>query len=169
MSDPQYWTQADLLAQIDRGWNALLAYLATLTPAQMTGPTDAAGWTVKDHVMHLAVWEKGIVALLNGEDRREAMGLDEAAWDSHDYDVMNAVIRDREAGRSLDGVMQALHDVHAQLVARIRSLSDADLNAPYQRYAPDSDNTHPVVDYITGNSFEHYAEHRPWIEQIVAV
>jgi len=168
MSDAQHWTQSELLAQMESGWNDFLAYLATLTPEQMTGPTDAAGWTAKDHVMHLAVWEQGIAALLNREDRREAMGLDEAAWDGHDYDDMNGLIRDREAGRSLDDVMQAFRDVHGQLVARISAMTDADLNRPYSAYADDPGNDRPVVGYIVGNTFEHYAEHQPWIEKIVA-
>ena len=168
MSDAQQWTKAELLAQMERGWNDFQTYLATLTPEQMTGPTDAAGWSVNDHITHLAVWEQGIVALLNRQDRREAMGLDEAAWESHDYDVMNAVIRDREAGRSLDEAIQFLRDVHGQLVARISAMTDADLNAPYSHYADDPGNDRPVVGYIVGNTFEHYAEHRPWIEKIVA-
>ena len=168
MNDDINVTKAELLSRIQQGWNDFQAYLATLTPEQKTGPTDAAGWSVKDHVMHLAVWEKGIVALLNHEDRREAMGLDEAAWESHDYDIMNGVIRDREAGRTLDEVMQVFRDVHGQLVARIGAMSDAEINRPYSDYADDPGNDNPVVGYIVGNTFEHYAEHQPWIEAIVA-
>ena len=168
MTDEQQWTTAELLTAIESGWNEFQAYLATLSPAQMTGPTDAAGWSVKDHVMHLAIWEKGIVALLKREDRQQAMGLDDDAWNGHDYDVMNAIIRDQHAGLSLDAVKQAFADIHGQLVARIGAMADADLQRPYSDYADDPGNDRPVVGYIVGNTFEHYAEHQPWIEKVVA-
>ena len=41
MSDALQWTQSELLARMESGWNDFQAYLATLTPEQMTGPTDA--------------------------------------------------------------------------------------------------------------------------------
>lgn len=52
----------ELLIRIEQGWNEFQAYIQTLSAAQLAGPTDAAGWTAKDHIMHLAVWEDGIDA-----------------------------------------------------------------------------------------------------------
>ena len=67
--------KAELLEKMRTGWNELLAFIATLTPEQMSTPTDAAGWTMKDHLMHLAVWQEGVYALLEGRDRAAAMGV----------------------------------------------------------------------------------------------
>jgi hypothetical protein len=161
-------SKADILARIEKGWNGLNDYVQTLTETQLTAPTDAAGWTVKDHLMHLAVWEDGIVALLSGQDRAARMRLDAETWNSHDYDRMNAVIQQQHKDLSLSEVRQHFSAAHHQLMATITTLSDADLQKPYNHYQPDSQQDHPVVASILGNTEGHYAEHRPWIEAIVA-
>lgn len=85
--------KAGLLKKTRASWDTLNAYVATLTEAQLTQATDAAGWTVKDHLMHLAVWEDGVWAMLNHQNRREQMGVDEKAWQSWDFDAINASIQ----------------------------------------------------------------------------
>ena len=167
MSDEAHLTKDQLLAQLRAGWDSFNDYLATLTPEQLTGPTDATGWTVKDHIAHLARWEEGILSLLDGEPRHNSMGLDDETWDSDDIDRINEVIRQRDVDLSLDEVKQQFHDVHARLAARLDTLTDADLQRPYRHYQSDSDNDTPVIAYIVGNTFEHYDEHRPWIDAIV--
>ena len=47
------------------------------------------------------------------------------------------------------------------------SLSDEDLHRPYSYYQPGSPQTAEVIGWIVGNSYEHYDEHRPWIEAIL--
>lgn len=167
MSDDGHVTKAELQSRMQQGWDEFTAYLATLSPAQLTGPTDAAGWTAKDHVAHIARWEEGILAALNGQNRREAMGVSEADWESHDYDIINAGIRERDTDKSLDEVMALLRDVHGRLAARIDALTDADLERRYDSYVPGTENDRPIVGYIIGNTYEHYDEHRPWIDAIV--
>lgn len=167
MTDTTEVTTAEMLRRMDNGWNDLQAYIKTLSEAQLTGPTDAAGWTVKDHVMHLAVWEDGIYALLERTSRREQMGIDAETWERHDYDQINAIIQRRYADKSWAQVSKALQDVHERLVARIGSMSDADLLRSYRHYAPDSAEERPVWGWIVGNTFGHYAEHLPWMDAIV--
>ncbi|MBC8098629.1 MAG: hypothetical protein H7Y11_04245 [Armatimonadetes bacterium] len=49
----------------------------------------------------------------------------------------------------------------------INGLTDADLMRPYQYYATDSTREDPVIRWIVGDTFEHYAEHLPWMQAIV--
>ncbi|MEP7292650.1 MAG: maleylpyruvate isomerase N-terminal domain-containing protein, partial [Chloroflexota bacterium] len=82
MSETQPINQAELLEKIQAGWDALQACIATLTPEQITIPTDAAGWTVKDHLMHLTVWQEGVWHMLEGRNRVEAMGVPQDVWET---------------------------------------------------------------------------------------
>jgi hypothetical protein len=160
-------TTKNLLRHLTEGWDDLQAFLASLHEAQLTGPIDAVGWTIRDHLVHLAVWEAGIVALLNGKSRLEAMGVDEAVWKSGDDDIINEAIRQNYQSASLAEVLAMLRQTHEQLVQKVASMSDADLLRPYRDFQPDSEHTAPVVGGIVGNSFGHFYEHKPWMAAIL--
>jgi uncharacterized protein (TIGR03083 family) len=166
MSDETAMTKAEFLSALDKGWNDLRAYLETLTADQMTQPTDAAGWTVKDHLLHLAVWEDGMAALLQGLSRHDSMGVKKGVWDSGDFDQINAVIQQRHKDMPLDEAMRTLSDVHQRFVEKIGTLSEEDLQRPYNTYQPESSRSYPVMQSLMGNTFEHYEEHIPWMDAI---
>ena len=159
--------KGELLAKINQGWDDFQAYLASLSPADFTANTDAAGWTVKDHVMHLVVWEDGIRALLEGQSRHKHMGLDDATWETGDFDAVNAVIQQQHHDKPLDEVLTEFRDAHTGLLAKLETLSDADLQRPYNHYQPDPKRDKPIIDWIIGDTYEHYAAHQPWIATIV--
>jgi uncharacterized protein (TIGR03083 family) len=167
MSNETLPSKATLLENMQAGWDKLQAYIQSLTEAQLTGPTDAAGWTGKDHLIHLAVWEGGVVALLNRQSRREYMGIDEATWASDGFDAANAIIQQRHKDMPLADVLNTLRDTHQRMVETIESLSEEDLRRPYSAYDPTSDSDSPVINRVIGNTYEHYAEHIPWIDAIV--
>jgi uncharacterized protein (TIGR03083 family) len=166
MAEETEITIASLLRRIEHGWNDLQAYLGTLSEEQLTKPTDAAGWTVKDHLIHLAIWEDGVYALLEGRSQREGMEVDEATW-RQGIDAINAVIQQRYHDLPLGEVLETFRVKHERLVSRIKSMTDDDLLRPYRHYDTASDREQPVVGWIVGNTFEHYAEHKPWIAAIV--
>jgi hypothetical protein len=161
-------SKAELLAKIQQAWDDLHRYLNTLTEAQQTQPADPAGWTVKDHVIHLAVWEDGTNALLRGESRREQMGVDEATWLTQEYDKINDVIYQTHHAKPLSEVMQTLNDVHKQMLEKLESMSDEDIVRPHSFYQKGSTNERPIIAWISGSTHEHYAEHLPWIVAIIA-
>jgi hypothetical protein len=165
-------TTAEMLRRMQNGWDEFQAYIKTLTPQQLTGPTDAAGWTAKDHLIHLAIWEGGVEALMSGQSRQAFMGVDDATWKSDwhadDFFSINDGIYKRNKAKSLDEVLTTLRDVHQRMVKTVGGLSDADLLRPYNSFDPASQSTTPIWRLIVGDTFGHYAEHRPWIEAIVA-
>ncbi|MBI5667486.1 MAG: maleylpyruvate isomerase N-terminal domain-containing protein [Chloroflexi bacterium] len=160
----------NLLDKMQNGWDEFQAYLKTLTPEQMTVPTDAQGWTVKDHIAHLALWEDGIAALLTGQSRREQMGLDEAAWNSGDFDIQNAAMQRQHRDKPLDEVLAMFEAAHRRMVEAVQSLTDDDLKRPYAYYegkpAADDSLDNAIIWSIVGNSYGHYEEHQPWIDAI---
>lgn len=95
------------------------------------------------------------------------MGLDEATWYSPGYDQMNAVIQQQHKDKPLDEVLKIFQSVHEKLVAKIRLMSDEDLQRLYKPHPKMTGEGHPIIAKVMSNTYEHYAEHRPWIAAIV--
>jgi hypothetical protein len=168
MADDDKISKSDLLDDIDAGWQQLNGYLSSLSEDDFLTNHDAAGWAVKDHLIHIAVWEDGVWALLEGKSRYAQMGLDKTTWDGHDYDHINDVIFRLHRNTSLSEVRRQLNAVHVRFIAKIYSLTDADLYQPYGYYQPEyADWQDPVVGWIINNSYRHYREHIPWMAAIV--
>ncbi len=159
--------KAELLARTQAGWDDLNTYVQTLNDGQLTQLTDAAGWTVKDHLMHLAIWEDGVWALLNKQNRAGQMGIDAATWARWNFDEINAVIQQQYKDATWAEVEQKRHAIHDRFVAQIAAMSDADLQRPYRYYYPQSTNENAIYHTIIGDTYEHFVDHKQWIEAIV--
>jgi uncharacterized protein (TIGR03083 family) len=156
-------SKAMVLEQIGRTRAELDEALAGLSERQLTTP-GAGGWSVKDHLAHIAAWETSLVALFEGRDRAEAIGLPAGA--PEDIDAENEAIRDQHAGRPLDEVRQLFEQSHSGVMAILEGLTDADLLKPYAHYQPAAAGPNvdqPVVNWVMGNTADHYREHLPAI------
>ncbi len=161
-------TKAELLHNLEQEWADFHAYIRSLTPEQLTQPRDAAGWSAKDHLIHLALWQDGVSALLErkGETRAAAMGLDAAEW-GREMDEVNAIMQRMHRDLPLDDALARLQGAHERMHRIITALPEAALFLPYTDYDPSMPRDNPILDWIVGDSYEHYAEHRPWIAAIV--
>ena len=170
MSEWQVTTKVELLADIERAWVALNATLDQLTEAQMTTITDRQGWTVKDHVIHLAAWERSVVFFLQGKPRHVGLGIDDALYLNGSGDEINTAIFQQRKDLPLHEASVGFRDVHQQLLNLLQPLTDADLHKPYRRYLPQEpgEGEGPLaIKVIYGNSAGHFTEHRAWIEELV--
>jgi uncharacterized protein (TIGR03083 family) len=167
MDRPSPKTVQELLDNIESGWNTFNTYIDTLSEKQLTQPTDAAGWTAKDHLIHLASWEDTLNALLDHAPRWERIGVDKALWDSNAIDDINAIVQKRYQDMPLAEARQKHREVHERLLAKIRQLSDADLQQPIREYQPGSASASPIVRPLVADTYDAYAEHTPWIAAIV--
>jgi hypothetical protein len=86
--------KAELLERIETSFREMNQYLDSLTEIQLTQLTDAAGWTPKDHIIHMAIWEDSILALLSGEAQWERMNIERDIWKQGENPI-NAVIQQR--------------------------------------------------------------------------
>ena len=164
-------SKQELVASMNDGLAQFLTFIGELSEEQMLEPKDAAGWNVRDHLMHLAAWADGIAALLRREDRWAAMGLTiENPYDNeHDFDTMNEQIVVQHRHLSPAEARDWLVAAHERVAKAIAPLSEADLALTYNRFvAPfTSDGGRPVWGYVAGNTFGHYQEHTSWIREIV--
>lgn len=169
MTDTYKWTKADLLHEINTSWTALNAALDHLTPEQMSGPTDAAGWGVKDHLNHLAAWENSVTAVFQGRPRHEGLGIDQALYESDLEDTVNDELYRRDANLTAAAARDNLREAHARLLAELEPLTDADLKQPIRHYLPhwpgEGDGP-PVAEVVFGDTAEHFGEHLEWIQAL---
>jgi len=170
MSEEAISNKQQLLAAIDQHWATLTTALDRLTPADFTAHQDDHGWTVKDHIVHLAAWERSVVYLLTGRPRHAGLGIAEAMYLSGGEDAINAAITTANQPIGTAAALAELCAVHAELLAVLAPLSDADLQRRYRHYLPDEPGEGdgpPVLGVIYSNSGNHYVEHLPWIAALV--
>lgn len=127
------------------------------------------GWSIKDHLAHIAAWEQSIVALLQGRPRHQALGVDQATYESHDVDEINEQIFMKHASSSVAEVLALFHSSHQQIMAALEPLTDDDLRKTYSHYLPEEpgeDSGAPILDWIAGDTYRHYAEHLVTIREL---
>ena len=171
MSDKPTKIRDKLLADIQRDWDALNTTIGGFSDAQLTGVFDAQGWSVKDHLIHLAYWERGVLFFLRGKPRHTGMEVDEELYLNGSFDEINAIIQRMHADLLLDEALTLLRDVHREMLEQLQKMSDPDLQKPYRRYLPDEPGVGegpPAINVVYANTAEHFAEHRVWIKALVS-
>jgi hypothetical protein len=155
---------AGLLARIQDEWSTLIAAIDELTAEQMNVP-DAGGWSIKDNLAHLAAWEQYMLHhYLGDQPPYEAMQIDRAAYESLDEDGINAVLYERNKDRSVEEVLTGLKRSHQEVVATLQQMNFADLLQPLDEDDPQK---RPVLDWVIGNTYDHYQEHRRTIQAML--
>ncbi len=151
--------KAELLANIQAGYDQLEALLASLSEAQMTIPGVNGSWSVKDNLAHLSVWQSYQAArqegILNGiEPPDPAPGLETE-------DEENEYFYQQYKDRPLAEVLADFRASYQRVLAATEALSWEVLNEPF----PWADNYVPVGGYTMGNTYRHYEEHREMIQR----
>lgn len=171
MSDQRPMTKDELMKDIDRTWPALNAALDKLTESQMADIRDAEGWAVKDHLTHLAAWERSMVFMLQGKSRHQGLGVSEKLYLEGNDDPINAAIQHLHRDVTPEEAQAQLEDIHGQLMGLLERMTDEDLLKPYSHYLPNeqqnSDDS-PIFFRIHGNTAGHFEEHLGWIESLVS-
>jgi hypothetical protein len=154
-------TKAELLERIRTSRKELAMALVELDEEELEA-YDEDGWNVKDQIAHLAAWERGVAYMLQKRPRYAGMGLDKASWYDLTMDEINAVIHRQYLDVSLEEVLAYYQEAHQELLAALEKLSDEDLFRPYSYYQSDDssrDAEQPIINWISGNTYEHYDEH----------
>jgi hypothetical protein len=161
---------AGFLSVMDDARASLERVIEGRSQRELTDLRDHAGWSVKDHLVHLAVWERGMTWLLRRRPRHEGMGLSEDVFRSQDVDAINDDIFVRHRDLSLDQSLDMFRAAHQEMLALLSTLTWDDLQRPYGHFAsndqveaPDQ----PVLHRVFDNTAGHFDEHQPWIEAIL--
>jgi hypothetical protein len=147
-----------LMARIRQSRAALEAQIAPLAAEQLAAPGPDGGWSIKDHLYHLATWQQVQLARMQGRPEWSVVEIDEATYrgainSAEDFRDINAIIWQRGNDLSADDVLALFRDTFAQLLAELDRWSYADLLAPVRPDGPS------VLKQLSGDSYEHDDEH----------
>jgi len=146
-------TKEELLANIEREWEALQAAIDGLSDAQLTAAPVSGDWTVKDILAHIAVWLSYLSTNLYKIERgvKPDMGLTD-----DQVDRLNAQHYREQRNRPLERVLEDLHGAHLAVLNRVEAFSDAILFDP-QKFKWMKGQ--PLSAHVAVNAHEHYREH----------
>jgi DinB family protein len=161
MTTPE--TAEATLARFDRAFLELEATVQALGERTLTDARDAAGWSGKDHLMHIAAWEQVLLARLDGRSRHEALGIDAATMREGDDDTINAAVFGRTRHRPLADVLAALRGTHGATRAWLQALAGrgASPAGPH----PGAEAVRAFLDDVP-SYIEHYEQHGRWIREL---
>jgi uncharacterized protein (TIGR03083 family) len=167
MAEQTVQTKDDLLYHLSADRQQLEQAINGLSEEELTRP-GPEGWSVKDHLAHIIVWERSGLALMAGEDRAAAVGIDRDFYENGETDAQNEILYQQHKDRSLDDVLAEFREVRAKTIEAVSQLSDEELHQPYSHFQPsDPSNQTPAIEVIIGNSTEHDLEHLEWIRGIL--
>jgi hypothetical protein len=167
-------TKAELLGRMAVAYQAAEAFFTSLDESDRTRPLSDSGWSATDYLAHLMVWEYSLVALLEKVPRYKAMGLEKEHIVSGDFDLQNDVIYRQQKDRPFEEILSAFRGTHSRLLNLLNDLNDEDLQKPYIHYQPDAEKikpgdyvNNPIMDWLVGDTYSHYAEHIIDLRQLV--
>ena len=157
----------ELLPALEIEWEALRGVVGEAVPEALTGRTDPAGWSSKDHLAHLAVWARSVIRMVReGVPRWEGLGISKATYDTPGWDEKNEVIRQQMQALSLDDVMGELESIQREIVAIVGGMTDEELNRPLAEFAAGGEGE-SLIRRIVGTFPDHYEEHRGYIRRLL--
>jgi hypothetical protein len=124
---------------------------------------------VKDHIAHIAEWERACTAVLQHRPQSEGFLLDQPTYAAlgNDSDALNEVLFQRHRDASISDVKDLAARAHADLLAEISRLHDSDLRRPVGEYGMSTNPQRNLIEKIAGDSYAHYAEHTTWVSNLI--
>ena len=161
-------TKADLLERIHSSYAALEQTIGRLKEQQMTTPIDGS-WSAKDLLAHVAAWQQVMLQFhIQHMPFEQVTGLNDVPYASTPVDQINEAFYARDKELPLDQALQTFRTGHQQLLATLNDMSEADLFRSYTPAGRGPDSTGRLIDWIIGDSYDHYDEHRATIERLLA-
>ncbi|MDQ2905668.1 MAG: ClbS/DfsB family four-helix bundle protein [Ktedonobacteraceae bacterium] len=140
--------------------------VAPLNEAQLCTSLTAEGWSIKDIMVHIAVWEqicaRWLEEFLRGVTPQPTERLDQGS---------NERIYQENRDRSLAEVRDLFQQAHQQFLHQVNLLfqtfSEEDINAS-QRFAwTESWPGASLIAAIADNSYEHYYDHAQHVRRLL--
>jgi hypothetical protein len=159
-------SKAELLELVHREYAALEQAIGQLSEAQLTKPIDGS-WSAKDILAHVAAWQQILLVFHIGRQpfKQAAPGI-AVDYQTSDVDTINEALYQRDRERPLAEVLDTFRRSHQQALATIEGMSESDLFRSYTPPGRDPSSGGQLVNWIAGDTYEHYLEHRETIAKV---
>ncbi len=127
---PRPHTKSLILAESQKEHEALDEFLSSLSPEQMTEPGMLGEWSVKDVLAHLYEWEQMVLSWLAASQRGETPQVPADGYKWSQLPALNAEIREKHSGRSLDEMMKMYRGSYKQITETIESIPEEEMFTP---------------------------------------
>ena len=159
-------TMAELRKRIGSSYAALERTIGQLSDTQLTAPIDGS-WSAKDILAHIAAWEQVTIHFHVGDRSfEEVTQLTNIPYATTPVDQINEAFYERDRDLSLAQVLQSFRTSHQELLAMLDGMSEADLFEPY---TPAGRSGGPLIEWIIGDSYDHYDEHHATMQRLLHV
>jgi hypothetical protein len=154
----------ELMSAIEREWQMLMGVISKLNGRQMNTP-DEGGWSPKDNLAHLGEWMNVLMDYhMDKRPPHKVLGVPVEVIKDWDMNIINPVLFERNRNRSATDVLDGVKLIYTTLVEKLRSTPFEDLMKP--RHA-DNPEKGPLLNWVLGDTTEHFAEHRENIKKLV--
>jgi hypothetical protein len=155
---------AELRERISDSYAALEQTIEQLSEEQLTTPIDGS-WSAKDLLAHIAAWEQVMIHFHVGDRSFEDVThLTSVPYATTPVDQINEALYARDRDLPLAQALASLRSSHQELLAMLDQMSEADL---FKHYAPTGRDGAQVIQWIIGDSYDHYDEHRATMQQLL--
>jgi hypothetical protein len=159
-------SKAELLELVRHEYAALEQTIGLLSEAQLTAPIDGS-WSAKDILAHMAAWQQIMLEFhIGGRPFEQAAPGITASYQTDDVDTINEALHQRDRERTLAQVLDTFRRSHQRTLATIEGMSEADLFRPYTPPGRDPSDGGQLINWIAGDTYEHYMEHRETIARV---
>ena len=153
--------KAELLGNMQAGYNTFEALLVGLNEIQMTTPGVNGVWSVKDNLAHLTAWHLRQLDLLQGV--RQGKEPDIRLVEDSSVDEINERFYQENKDRPLAEVLAAFRSSYQDVLADVQAMTDEELNKPISWL-----DDRPIWLWVAGNTYDHYEEHGGFIRNWLA-
>ncbi len=157
-------TKDQLLQNIKRDRARLDELVGRLSDDELLEGGAGGGWSVKDHLSHIAAWERMLVGHLRDGSDHDVVAMDQASYAAATLDVLNDQIYRLHRDWPAEQVRDEFAAAHGLMVAFIGEMPEGRLAEPYW---DDDPSGRTVLDKIAGDTYLHYCEHAGWIGELI--
>ena len=150
---PKPTTKSELVAEIQKEWELLEQFLATLSPEQMNQPGAIGEWSPKDVLAHLAEWQQMCLDWYNIGLRGETPHLPAEGFKWSQMPALNRKIFEKYRDRPLEFVLEYFHTCQKQILDVVGKISEEELFKPGYISWTRND---PLAAYVIPCTSHHY-------------